>query len=73
MLKDVVVDGVVIGHVEVPHGYEISSYRHPIVGECFLRSDGTLHTSDYTYCKNEKRFIVRKQFVWPDWIKPGTR
>lgn len=72
MLKDVVVDGVVMGQVDVPDGYEVVSWRPPVVGEVFLRSDGTLHTSDYTYCENEKRWILRKQFVWPDWITPGV-
>lgn len=72
MRKDVVVDGVVIGSFCLPDGYDVVAYRQPLQGERYLDSACVSVNIAPTDCCVGSRFIVRKLFVWPGWVKPGT-
>jgi len=55
--------------VEVPEGYELTGeYRVPEVGEQFINSLGHANLPE-TGDTVTRRFILRKKFVWPGWLK----
>lgn len=72
MLKEIVVDGVVMGSVEAPDGWELVGYRAPAISEQFISLQGGVLTCEGNYPANERRWILRKSFVWPAWVKDGT-
>lgn len=73
MLKEIVINGVVIGSFDVPDGYDIVAFRPPLRGEKYV-TQSCLESGDAyaDWSSTSPRFILRKQFVWPEWVKPGT-
>jgi len=58
--------------IDLPDGYEIVSYRCPRNGEMFLKQDqneGVVANWDWQVMPANRRFILRRAFVWPSWLK----
>lgn len=55
--------------VPIPDGYEATGeFRDPKPGELRIGKYGNICTSE---CVDGRRIILRKSFVWPEWVKDG--